>query len=106
MWGLAGDGAVNDGDLIYAYWILLARSRTLFYYSMHLKLYFHTLIVGSEWYLQYKSGKVCKGQIKVAVLNGLCLSCIVNGMILKNYDQKQCQERVQAATEQIHQKKH
>ena len=25
-------------------------------------------------------------------------------MILKNYDQKQCQERVQAATEQNHQK--
>ena len=48
--------------------------------------------------------KVCKGQSKVAVLHRLCLICIVNGMILKNYDQKQCQERVQAATEQNHQK--
>ena len=48
--------------------------------------------------------KVCKGKSKVAVLSRLCLICIVNGMIFFNYDQKQCQESVQAATEQNHQK--
>ena len=50
--------------------------------------------------------KVRKGQSKVAVLNGLCLICIANGLkFFFNYDQNQCQERMQAATEQNHRDK-